>query len=240
LARFGWISDARQPPSRWDLRLSGWLLCDAGCSGASAFAALEECRHVLLVDAGAISQAERLRVAEADRPAWRLLLVGVDDPADRAQLITAGCAEVLPGTATLRELDARARRLAKMFEFLPRWRSAGPVTLDLFHRDGRLGRRWLGLHPREFGLLWRLADRPGERVTRAQLLHDVWRLDRDPETNSLEVHVSRLRAKLTRLGAAALIETVPEGGYRIASHPAEPEEGADQLEGGAVVDALTR
>lgn len=71
-------------------------------------------------------------------------------------------------------------------------------------------------HPREFGLLWRLSDHPGEVVSRRQLLEDVWRIRHDPETNSVEVHVSRLRSKLAACGCAALVATVPEGGYRLA------------------------
>ena len=220
MAIFGWISDWRQPPTQWDLELRGWALCDAGC--ADPFDPTgpfnrADCRHVLLVDAGALTSAERLGIANADRPAWRLFLLGVEEPSERAALIGAGCAEALPASTTLRELEARARRVSEMFDCLPRWRGAGPLTLDLFHRDGRLENRWLGLHPREFGLLWRLAETPGARVSRRQLLHDVWRLDREPETNSLEVHVSRLRGKLARLGCARLIETVPTGGYRIAA-----------------------
>ena len=72
----------------------------------------------------------------------------------------------------------------------------GPLTPDLIHRDAQHGSRWLALHPREFGVLWRLAECPGRRVSRAQLLRDVWRLNHDPETNSIAVHVSRLRSKL--------------------------------------------
>ncbi|QZH76565.1 MAG: winged helix-turn-helix transcriptional regulator [Erythrobacter sp.] len=98
---------------------------------------------------------------------------------------------------------------------LPRWRSLGPLTLDLFHRDARRGSRWLGLHPREFGLIWRLADTPGERVTRRQLLQDVWRINHEPETNSVEVHVSRLRSKLAGAGCEGLVATATEGGYRL-------------------------
>jgi DNA-binding response OmpR family regulator len=222
LAIFGWISDVRGPPARWDLRLSGWTLCNVQCTQGDARLTASECRHVLLVDAGGLAQAERLRLAAADRAPWRLLLLAVDEAVERAELIDAGCGEALPAGTGLRELDVRARRMANLFQCLPRWRTAGPLLLDLFHRDGRIGRRWLGLHPREFSLLWRLAARPGERVTRRQLLQDVWRLDHDPETNSLEVHVSRLRGKLARLGCVSLIETVPEGGYRLtasASHP---------------------
>jgi len=222
LAIFGWISDRCQPPAAWDLRRAGWTLCDAGCSGEAAIGVPAECRHVLLVDAVRLTPPSRLRLADNDRQGWRLVLLGVEDAGQRAELLAAGCGEALPASILLGELEARVSRVAELFQCLPRWRAAGPLLLDLFHRDGRLGRRWLGLHPREFSLLWRLAARPGERATRRQLLHDVWRLDHDPETNSLEVHVSRLRAKLARLGCQSLIETVPEGGYRLAAPAAAP------------------
>jgi DNA-binding winged helix-turn-helix (wHTH) protein len=199
----------RDPPWQWDLRRTGWTLC-GGREGWRA-----ECRHVLLADARDLTPAQRQGMAEADRPAWRLLMLGVEEPAERAALLTLGCAEALPATVGLRELEARARRIDEMFGMLPRWRSVGPLTLDLFHRDARRGGRWLALHPREFGVLWRLADNPGQRVTRVQLLRDVWRLNHEPETNSVEVHVSRLRAKLAEFGCEGLVATDPRGGYRL-------------------------
>ena len=83
-------------------------------------------------------------------------------------------------------------------------------------------------------MLWRLSDTPGQRVTRRELLEDVWRLSHDPQTNSVEVHVSRLRAKLAAAGCAQLIATVPEGGYRLASDVplmfTRPPAGADALD----------
>lgn len=96
---------------------------------------------------------------------------------------------------------------------IPRFREAGDVTLDLFHRDGRVEDRWLALHPREFALLWRLAEQPGERITRQQLLAEVWRIHFEPETNSVAVHVARVRAKLESVGLARMIATHPDGGY---------------------------
>lgn len=96
---------------------------------------------------------------------------------------------------------------------IPRFRQAGEVTLDLFHRDGRIEDRWLGFHPREFALVWRLAERPGERMTRRQLLAEVWRIHIEPETNSVAVHVARVRAKLDLFGLSRLIATHPQGGY---------------------------
>lgn len=100
---------------------------------------------------------------------------------------------------------------------MPRFLEAGDVTLDLFHRDGRVEDRWLHLHPREFALIWRLAESPGEAMSRQQLLTDVWRINFDPETNSLAVHVSRLRSKLEPFGLDGIIETLADGGYRLST-----------------------
>ncbi len=96
---------------------------------------------------------------------------------------------------------------------IPRFREAGDVTLDLFHRDGRVDDRWLALHPREFALLWRLAEQPGERITRQQLLAEVWRIHFEPESNIVAVNVARVRGKLEPFGLARLIGTHPDGGY---------------------------
>ena len=116
-------------------------------------------------------------------------------------------------------MNACARRIEEPdpHELIPRFREAGPVTLDLFHRDGRADGRWVGLHPREFALLWRLAAEPGRRVSRRDLLADVWRMEFEPETNSLEVHVARTRGKLDVFGLAWLIETHPHGGYLLSA-----------------------
>lgn len=176
---------------------------------------------MLLCDLRTLSAQQSLELAEADRPAWRLVMLGAEQPATRAGLIERGCAEALPEATGLDELAARSARVAEMFDMLPRWRDIGPLTLDLFHRDARHGGQWLRLHPREFGVLWRLADEPRERVTREQLLRDVWRLNHIPETNSVEVHIARLRSKLAPYGCEAFVATDPRGGYRLlASHDA--------------------
>jgi two-component system OmpR family response regulator len=126
-------------------------------------------------------------------------------------------AEAPPAGCDLRLLGWHLSRAVAVGELLPRRRAVGPLTLDLVHRDACIGGGWLHLHPREFALLWRLADRPGARVTRGELCRDVWRLRHEPETNSVEVHVSRLRAKLSAAGCGSLIETDPLGGYRLAA-----------------------
>lgn len=90
------------------------------------------------------------------------------------------------------------------------------ITLDLMTRDAQVDGCRLRLHPREFALLWRLAEVPGAVVKRAELLRDVFELTFDPGTNRLAVHVCRLRKKLNRAGLSDLLATVPgESAYRL-------------------------
>jgi DNA-binding response OmpR family regulator len=203
---FGWDPANGDPPARWDLRLAGWRMCAADCSS-----------HIRLVDASRLRPEERRAAVEGDPVPATLLLLAIDGSEERAALLALGCGAALPSGTGLAELDIRARRVASLPGLLPRLREAGPVTLDLIHRDGRVGPRWLALHPREFALLWRLAETPGFPVTRPELLRDVWRLRHEPETNSVQVHVSRLRSKLAVHGLGTLVATDPAGGYRLAA-----------------------
>ena len=108
-------------------------------------------------------------------------------------------------------------------EMIPRFIEAGDITLDLFHRDGRVDGHWVRFHPKEFELIWRLAQQPGQRLTRKQLLADVWRTKLEPGTNSLAVHVARIRSKLDPFGLAHMLATHPEGGYFLQAPPGPNE-----------------
>ncbi len=122
---------------------------------------------------------------------------------------------------------AASRLIAANDAVLPRFRAVGEVTLDLFHRDGRVDDHWLGFHPREFELFWRLAETPGKRVSKRQLLSEVWRINFEPETNSVAVHVARVRSKLEAYGLTALLATHPDGGYFIDAPVQDEEFGLD-------------
>jgi DNA-binding response OmpR family regulator len=101
---------------------------------------------------------------------------------------------------------------------------AGNIELDPIARRASRGGKPMNLTAREFDVLWLLVQAQGRAVSRAEFLHRVWDLDFDPETNSLQVHISRLRRKLRPDGAAS-IETVRGEGYRVVpqnSHPSEP------------------
>lgn len=220
MGRFEWISDGTDLPPRWDLRELGWQLCDSGPGlGPGPQMGLKMGQPdgpagtcPLLCDYQAMSAAY-LATLKSERQ--RMILLGVEGSIERAGLLAAQFGDALPSNVELHELSERASRIAASVETMPRYHNAGPVLLDLFHRDGSANSRWLGLHPREFALLWYLAERPGMRVSRRQLLTDVWRLDHEPGTNRVEVHISRLRGKLSGAGLGYLVETDPQGGYRL-------------------------
>ncbi|NCP15340.1 MAG: response regulator transcription factor [Sphingomonadales bacterium] len=103
----------------------------------------------------------------------------------------------------------------------PRFREAGDLTLDLLHSDGRVEDRWLALHRREFALLWRLAEQPGEAVTPEQLVAAIGAVLAEPDTASLRLQIDRLRAKLAPFGLTGIVTTIPDGRYALNRSPAE-------------------
>lgn len=226
---FAWLS-ASELPARFDLRRQGWWLEPRGGGPVGAFDDVMPAGTRASVGIAHLASMEgRSRealLALAPRPGVqaaaraRVLLLGVRAAQERARLLQLGFGDALCGTPSLAELDLRAGRVLHSAEALPRWRAVGALRLDLLTRDAEVSGRPLGLHPREFALLWRLAETPGLAVGKAALLGDVWRLPYVPETNSLAVHVSRLRAKLALAGLAGVVRTEPSGGYRLVMQPA--------------------
>ena len=207
---FRWFS-VGPIPTAYDLRRLGWkLLVDEQSSGHSA-------AHAQLGRPYDLPLPQWLDLAGADlaRRKW-MMMIDVPESHDRARLLRLGFGDVVGHGASLDELESRVLRLLRYAEALPRYRQHGPVQLDLMARDGFVAGRAVGLHPREFALLWRLAECPGEAVSTPELLCDVWRLTFRPETNSLAVHLSRLRAKLRTAGVDGLVETLPGGRYRLS------------------------
>ena len=218
MLEFGWLARRPAPPAQWDLRRAGWCLVQGGGarSGRS--------RYPLLVEFGMKCNCLAALLGRE----W-LVMLGVESGDERARLVGMGFGDALPGNIALPELSARMRKVAAAAGKVPRERRIGPAVLDLRHRDARVGGKWVELFPREFELLWRLSERWGERVTRRQLLKDVWRLDHDPETNRVEVHVSRLRAKLGFAGVGDLIGTGPAGGYYLRRAAIAPRGPASEV-----------
>jgi len=92
---------------------------------------------------------------------------------------------------------------------------AGPLEMDLLSRNVTRQGRDIDLLPREFRLLEFLMRHAGQVVTRTMLLENVWDYHFDPQTNVIDVHVSRLRQKLDKGFDKPLLQTVRGAGYRL-------------------------
>lgn len=207
MRQFRWFS-AGPVPAAYDLRRLGWHLLEEHRAPSSdkAYALLGRPKELPL------GQWLKMAGATATERKWMMMLE-VSDTGERARMLRLGFGDALDFGASLEELEYRLIRLTHFAQSLPRYRYHGALQIDLLSREGFVAGRALGLHPREFALLWRLADTPGEAVSARELLSDVWRLAFRPETNSLAVHISRLRAKLRLAGIDGVIETLPDGGY---------------------------
>lgn len=205
---FRWFS-AGPIPAAYDLRRLGWQLLGDASSGSTSAHVLLGCPHAM-----PLPQWLGLAGANPTQRKWMMML-DVEESVERTRMLRLGFGDALGRGPDLDELEARALRLEQLAQSLPRYRFHGPVKLDLLSREAFVAGRAVGLHPREFTLLWRLAETPGLGVAASELLYDVWRLSFRPETNSLAVHVSRLRSKLRTAGVDGIVETLADGSYRL-------------------------
>jgi two-component system OmpR family response regulator len=87
--------------------------------------------------------------------------------------------------------------------------------MDLLRREVRRADHTIDLQPREFQLLEFLMRHAGQVVTRTMLLEGVWDYHFDPQTNVIDVHISRLRSKIDKGFDRQLLHTVRGAGYRL-------------------------
>ena len=93
--------------------------------------------------------------------------------------------------------------------------AGGRSALDLLTRAAKRGDQAIDLQPREFRLLEYLMRHAGQVVTRTMLLESVWEYHFDPQTNVIDVHISRLRAKIDKGFDTPLLHTIRGAGYMI-------------------------
>jgi two-component system OmpR family response regulator len=162
-----------------------------------------------------LSIVQTLRGEGARTPVLILsALSGVDD---RVTGLRAGGDDYLTKPYAYTELLARIEALARRpapEELVTRYQVAD-LSLDrLSHKVTRDGEQIL-LQPREFRLLEYLMKHAGRVVTRTMLLENVWDYHFDPQTNVIDVHISRLRAKIDKGFGKPLLHTVRGAGYMI-------------------------
>ena len=158
---------------------------------------------------------ETLRGQDNTTPVLFLSALGQVD--DRVKGLKAGGDDYLTKPFAFAELLARVEALTR------RGKSDGPATrlqvgdleMDLLSRSVRRGPTKIDLQPREFRLLEYLMRHAGQVVTRTMLLEGVWDYHFDPQTNVIDVHISRLRQKIDKPFPTALLHTVRNAGYML-------------------------
>jgi len=185
------------------------------------FLATTESYDVLIVDrmlpgVDGLAITRTLRASENNTPVLILSALGQVD--DRVKGLQAGSDDYLVKPFAFSELEARVEALSR--------RSLGKTVtdttltiadleMDLLARTVHRAGTTIDLQPRDFQLLEYLMRHVGQVVTRTMLLEHVWDYHFDPQTNVIDVHISRLRAKIDKGFDAPLIHTIRGAGYKI-------------------------
>lgn len=193
---------------------------DMAANGEDALEIASESHEVLIVDRmmpklDGIQLVEQLRSDGVVTPVLFLSALGKVD--DRVEGLRAGGDDYLVKPFAMAELIARVEALGRR-KGTPEAQTklvCGDLVMDLITRDVRRGDIKIDLQPREFKLLEYLMRNATRVVTRTMLLENVWGYHFDPQTNVIDVHISRLRGKIDKDFDKALLETVRGAGYRL-------------------------
>jgi two-component system OmpR family response regulator len=199
---------------------SGYVMDHAADGREGLFLATTGKYDALIVDRmlpgmDGLSLVAALRAAEIAVPVLILSALGAVD--DRVKGLRAG------GDDYLVKPFAFAELLARIEVLLRRGGATAATTrlkvadleMDLLARQVTRAGKEIGLLPREFRLLEFLMRHAGQVVTRTMLLENVWDYHFDPQTNVIDVHVSRLRHKIDKGFDHALLQTIRGAGYSL-------------------------
>lgn len=192
---------------------------DAVPGEAGAIGQAGDCPHLPVLCDARDRPAVQMLLTAVPRRVAPVLLTGVNSPQSRARYILAGADDAVSSRGATVEVAARMKAAWRA-----RVEALGIIPLaGLVFDTGLRQVRWQGtslpMMPREFDLLLALARHAGQTLRRDALLRAVWQTEFDPGTNSLEVHVFKLRGRLAVLGGAVRIETVKGQGYRLVTMP---------------------
>jgi len=208
------------------LKEAGHVVEHAASGRDGLFLATSEAFDAIVLDRMLPGGIDGLNILELLRgqknPVPVLILSALAEVDERVKGLRAGGDDYLPKPFAFSELLARIEALYR------RGKAEGPVTkltvddlvLDLLSRQVKRAGQKIDLQPREFRLLEYLMRHAGQVVTRTMLLEGVWDYHFDPQTNVIDVHVSRLRQKVDKPFPSALIHTVRNAGYML--RPEQP------------------
>ncbi|MDB5436206.1 MAG: hypothetical protein JWR47_2463 [Phenylobacterium sp.] len=146
-----------------------------------------------------------------------LFLSALGEVGDRVAGLQAGGDDYLVKPYAFAELIARVEALARRRETgsVQTLLRVGELEMDLIGRAVHRQGKEIDLQPREFQLLEFMMRHAGQSVTRTMLLEKVWEYHFDPQTNVIDVHISRLRSKIDKGFDRPMLQTVRGAGYRL-------------------------
>ena len=200
------------------LRESGYVIDHAENGIDGSHLALTERYDAAIVDRmlpgkDGLSIIEEMRAAHLTTPVLILSALGEVD--DRVHGLRSGGDDYLAKPYAFSELLARLEALLRRGETnIKQHRlQVADLEMDLLARCVRRSGVRIDLQPREFRLLEYLMRHAGQVVTRTMLLENVWEYHFDPQTNVIDVHISRLRQKIDKEFDPPLLHTVRGSGY---------------------------
>ncbi|MFL6689704.1 MAG: winged helix-turn-helix domain-containing protein [Alphaproteobacteria bacterium] len=206
------------------LRESGHVVDDAADGETGLTLALSRPYDVAVIDR-MLPKLDGLRLVQELREHGNvtpvLFLSALSEVDDRVKGLKAGGDDYLTKPYAFVELLARIDALMRRRQpsAVKTKLAVGDLELDLLTRAARRNGSSIELQPREFRLLEYLMRHAGQVVTRTMLLESVWEYHFDPQTNVIDVHISRLRAKIDKGFEPALLQTVRGAGYMIRARP---------------------
>ena len=205
------------------LQEAGHTVDNADNGREGMFLASSEPYDVIIMDRMLPGNIDGLQIIAALRTAGNrtpiLILSALAEVDERIKGLKSGGDDYLTKPFALGELLARLDALSR------RARQDGAETslevadlrMDLLSRKVTRGNRPIVLQPREFKLLEYLMRHAGQVVTRTMLLENVWDYHFDPQTNVVDVHISKLRQKIDVDSERPLLRTVRNAGYMMAA-----------------------
>lgn len=205
------------------LEQAGYTVDQAGNGKEGLFLATTEHYDGMVVDR-MLPQVDGLTIVRTLRasniPTPVLILSALGEVDDRIDGLKAGGDDYLVKPFSFAELQARIEALLRRHRVASDGAATttlvvGDLKMDLLKRQVLRNGQLIELQPREFQLLEHLMRHAGQVVTRTMLLEAVWGYHFDPQTNVIDVHMSRLRSKIDRDFAQPLLYTVRGAGYRL-------------------------
>jgi two-component system, OmpR family, response regulator len=207
------------------LREAGHTVEHADNGRDGMFIAASESFDVIVLDRMLPGNIDGLAIIEALRKSGSrtpiLILSALNDVDERIRGLRSGGDDYLTKPFAFGELLARVDALGRRSgdsASAERLLQVGDLRMDLLSRRVTRGSRTIGLQPREFKLLEYLMRHANQVVTRTMLLEAVWDYNFDPQTNVVDVHISKLRQKIEHESERPLVRTVRNAGYMMTDH----------------------